>query len=161
MLLINSENQNLLKTNFLAHTLVQTKKKYTDDWSIQFPKTYQEKNWLTEDAKPSDNFSKISKFYTIENILDVNRFLENHANLIDVILEAYPQIRKYFPTEKLRLKLYIDPESSEWEYLIISICVSSESVDEALNKQNEFDENWWLNASLGVAVNLSIDLEFE
>ncbi|MFN9552933.1 MAG: hypothetical protein ACK56O_01390, partial [Dolichospermum sp.] len=120
-MLINSENQNLLKTNFLAHTLVQTEKKYTDDWYIQFPKTYQEKNWLTEDAKPSDKFSKISKFYTIENILDVNRFLENHANLIDVILEAYPQIRKYFPTEKLRLKLYIDPESSEWEYLIISI----------------------------------------
>ncbi|MDB9454301.1 hypothetical protein [Dolichospermum circinale] len=161
MLLINSENQNLLKTNFLAHTLVQTEKKYTDDWYIQFPKTYQEKNWLTEDAKPSDKFGIVSKFYTIENILAVNRFLQNHANLIDVILEAHPQIRKYFPTEKLRLKLYIDPESSEWEYLIISICVSPESVDEALNKQNEFDENWWLNASLGVAVNLSIDLEFE
>ncbi|MFN9558472.1 MAG: hypothetical protein ACK55G_06965 [Dolichospermum sp.] len=161
MLLINSENQNLLKTNFLAHTLVQTKKNYTDDWSIQFPKTYQEKNWLTEDAKPSDKFSKISKFYTIENILDVNRFLENHANLIDVILEAYPQIRKYFPTEKLRLKLYIDPESSEWEYLIISICVSSESVDEALNQLEEFDENWWIDASSGVAVNLCIHLDFE
>ncbi|MFN7503126.1 MAG: hypothetical protein ACK5QV_20190 [Dolichospermum sp.] len=160
-MLINSENQNLLKTNFLAHTLVQTKKKYTDDWSIQFPKTYQEKNWLTEDAKPSDNFSKISKFYTIENILDVNRFLENHANLIDVMLEAYPQIRKYFPTEKLRLKLYIDPESSEWEYLIISICVSSESVDEALNQLEEFDENWWIDASSGVAVNLCIHLDFE
>lgn len=160
-MLINSENQNLLKTNFLAHTLVQTEKKYTDDWYIQFPKTYQEKNWLTEDAKPSDNFSKISKFYTIENILDVNRFLENHANLIDVMLEAYPQIRKYFPTEKLRLKLYIDPESSEWEYLIISICVSSESVDEALNQLEEFDENWWIDASSGVAVNLCIHLDFE
>ncbi|MCE2720188.1 MAG: hypothetical protein ACK5RY_07850 [Dolichospermum sp.] len=160
-MLINSENQNLLKTNFLAHTLVQTEKKYTDDWYIQFPKTYQEKNWLTEDAKPSDKFSKISKFYTIENILDVNRFLENHANLIDVILEAYPQIRKYFPTEKLRLKLYIDPESSEWEYLIISICVSSESVDEALNQLEEFDENWWIDASSGVAVNLCIHLDFE
>lgn len=160
-MLINSENQNLLKTNFLAHTLVQTEKKYTDDWYIQFPKTYQEKNWLTEDAKPSDKFSKISKFYTIENILDVNRFLENHANLIDVMLEAYPQIRKYFPTEKLRLKLYIDPESSEWEYLIISICVSSESVDEALNQLEEFDENWWIDASSGVAVNLCIHLDFE
>ncbi len=160
-MLINSENQNLLKTNCLAHTLVQTEKKYTDDWYIQFPKTYQEKNWLTEDAKPSDKFSKISKFYTIENILDVNRFLENHANLMDVILEAYPQIRKYFPTEKLRLKLYIDPESSEWEYLIISICVSSESVDEALNQLEEFDENWWIDASSGVAVNLCIHLDFE
>ncbi|MBE9218099.1 hypothetical protein [Dolichospermum flos-aquae] len=161
MLLINSENQNLLKTNFLAHTLVQTKKNYTDDWSIQFPKTYQEKNWLTEDTKPSDKFGIVSKFYTIENILAVNRFLQNHANLIDVILEAHPQIRKYFPTEKLRLKLYIDPESSEWEYLIIYVCANPEFISEAFNKLREFRKNWWREASLGVAVNLSIDLEFE
>jgi hypothetical protein len=103
----------------------------------------------------------INDFYIVENTVDVNIFLQNHSNLIDFILEAHPQIKKYFPTEKLRLKLYIDPESSEWEYLIISICASPEFVDEALNKQNEFDENWWINASLGVAVNLSIDLEFE
>ncbi|MBD2568868.1 hypothetical protein [Anabaena lutea] len=156
MALKNQEKHNLLKTSFLVHTFVKHKKLCTDDW---FQHT--ENNWLTEDSKQSYKFSRISKFYTIENILDVNRFLQNHSNLIDVILEAYPQIRKYFPTEKLRLKLYVDPESSQWEYLIISICVSPESVDEALNKQNEFDENWWINASLGVAVNLSIDLEFE
>lgn len=161
MLLINSENQNLLKTNFLAHTLVKTEKKYTDDWYIQFPKTYQEKNWLTEDTKPSDKFGIVSKFYTIENILDVNRFLQNHANLIDVILEAYPQIRKYFPIEKLRLKLFFDPESPQWEKLVLSIFANPESVDEALNKLEEFDENWWIDASSGVAVNLCIHLDFE
>lgn len=161
MLLINSENQNLLKTNFLDQTLVQTKKNYTDDWSIQFPKTYQEKNWLTEDAKPSDNFSKISKFYTIENTLDVKRFLQNHSNLIDVILEAYLQIRKYFPAEKLRLKLFSDPESPQWEKLVLSIFANPESVDEALNQLEEFDENWWIDASSGVAVNLCIHLDFE
>lgn len=151
----------MLLIHSLAHTLVQTEKKYTDDWYIQFPKTYQEKNWLTEDAKPSDNFSKISKFYTIENILDVNRFLQNHANLIDVILEAYLQIRKYFPAEKLRLKLFSDPESPQWEKLVLSIFTNPESVDEALNQLEEFDENWWIDASSGVAVNLCINLDFE
>ncbi|MTJ08397.1 hypothetical protein [Anabaena sp. UHCC 0204] len=103
----------------------------------------------------------INDFYTVENTVDVNRFLQNHSNLINVILEAHPQIRKYFPTEELRLKLYVDPESSEWEYLIISICANPESADEGLNKLDEFKENWWSDASYGVAVNLSIDLEFE
>jgi hypothetical protein len=161
MLLINSEKQNLLKTNFLVHTLIQPKKNYTDDSYIPFPKTYQEKNWLTEDSKASDKFSRVSKLYTIENILYLNRFLQKYPNLIDVILEAYPQIRKYFPTEKLRLKLFTDPESPQWEKLLLSIFASPESVDEALNQLDEFDENWWIDASSGVAVNLCIHLDFE
>jgi len=103
----------------------------------------------------------INDFYIVENTVDVNRFLQNHSNLIDFILEAHPQIRKYFPTEKLQLKLYVDPESSQWEYLIIYICANPEFIAEAFNKLREFRKNWWCEASYGVAVNLSIDLEFE
>jgi hypothetical protein len=103
----------------------------------------------------------INELYTIENMLDVNIFLQNHSNLIDIILEAHPQLRKYFPTEKLRLKLFSNPESSQWEKLVLSICASPESVDEALNQLEKFDENWWIDASSGVAVNLCINLDFE
>ncbi len=103
----------------------------------------------------------INDFYIVENTVDVNRFLQNNSNLIDVILEAHLQIRKYFPTEKLRLKLFTDPESSQWEKLVLSVFANPESVDEALNKLEEFDENWWIDASSGVAVNLCIHLDFE
>lgn len=121
-----------------------------------------QKGFLEDTGRIRENsLGKIVSLYTVENISDIYKFLQNHSNLIDVILKAHPQIRKYFPTEKLRLKLYSDPESPQWEYLIISICVVSEFVDEALDKQHKFERDWWLNASLGVAVNLSIDLEFE
>ncbi|MEA5553032.1 hypothetical protein VB713_18975 [Anabaena cylindrica UHCC 0172] len=133
---------------------IQRQKIATDNW--QLPKHLVEDTGWTNNIK----LRKIFFFYTIENI-NVRRFLQKHSNLIDVILEAHPQIRKYFPTEKLRLQLYVDPESPQWEKLVLSICASPESVDESLNQLNEFDENWWIDASLGVAVNLCIHLDFE
>ncbi|MEH2158811.1 hypothetical protein [Nostoc sp.] len=107
------------------------------------------------------NFSKISNLYSIDNIVETLRFLRKHQNLIDVLLEANLEIRKYFPSEKLRLKLYVDPESPQWEKLVLSIYTSTESANEALSKLDEFDNKWWIEASLGVAVNLCINLEFE
>ncbi|MEA5579024.1 hypothetical protein [Anabaena sp. UHCC 0451] len=147
--------------NLLLNEFSRYRKGSSDDSYIQYFQKYQEPKWLTENSQRSDKFSKISKFYTIKNILDVNRFLQDHSNLIDVLVEAHPQIRKYFPTEKLRLKLYVDPESPEWDKLVLYICASPESVDQALNQLDELDENWWIDASLGVAVNLCIHLDFE
>ncbi|MBG1267921.1 hypothetical protein [Nostoc sp. WHI] len=109
----------------------------------------------------SHYFNKISKFYTIENIDDILNFLRKHPNLVDVLLKAHLEIRKYFPSEKLRLKLSVDPESPQWEKLLLSIYTSPESSNEALSKLDEFDHKWWIEASLGVAVNLCINLEFE
>lgn len=124
-------------------------------------KTEQLHKPLLEETGWTHKLSKISFFYRVENVIDVHRFLQKHSNLIDVLLEAHPQIRKYFPSEKLRLKLYVDPESPQWEKLVLSICASPESVDQALNQLDELDENWWIDASLGVAVNLCIHLDFE
>jgi hypothetical protein len=103
----------------------------------------------------------ISRYYSIDNFLEILKFLRQHQNLIAVLVEAYHQIRQYLPLERLRLKLYIDPESSQWEYLLISICSSPDSVDEAWDKLNQFENNWWNDASIGVATHICINLEFE
>lgn len=87
--------------------------------------------------------------------------MRKHQSLVDILLKAHQEVRKYFPSEKLRLKLSVDPESPQWEKLLLSIYSSPEYVDEALNKLDEFDQKWWIEASLGVAVNLYINLEFE
>ncbi|TAE60433.1 MAG: hypothetical protein EAZ87_05900 [Nostocales cyanobacterium] len=131
-----------------------------DNW-FQNVKIEQLHKPLLEDTGWTNKLRKINSLYIVENKVDVHRFLHKHSNLIDVILEAHPQIRKYFPTEKLQLKLYVDPESPEWEYLIVCICASPEFVSEAFNKLTDFKKSWWSEASYGVAVNLSIDLEFE
>lgn len=117
-------------------------------------------NNLTENLLLSQQ-QQILNYYTIEEINDVVKYLNKHPQLINLLLKAPSEIKKYFPVEKLRLKLYVDPESPQWEYLILAICANSVHVDEALNKLDNFNESWWNNASRGVAVNLSIDVEFE
>lgn len=137
----------------------------TNMWFIQEDKISQQKNWLIEETQENVGLlyglSEISRHYTIDNFVDILRFLRKHQNLVAVLLEAYHQLRKYFPLEKLRLQLYIDPESSQWEYLIISICASPDLVDEALDQLDKFENNWWSDASFGVAKNICINLEFD
>ncbi|TVP60412.1 MAG: hypothetical protein EA343_17500 [Nodularia sp. (in: Bacteria)] len=157
-------NQKLLSTNFFD-TSIQPQKLTTNIWFIQEDKIVQDKNWLTEKTPEnldlSYGLSEISSHYTIDNFVAILRFLRKHQNMIEVLLEANHEIRKYFSLEKLRLKLYIDPESSQWEYLILSICASPDSVDEALDKLDQFENNWWSDASFGVATNICINLEFD
>lgn len=117
-------------------------------------------NNLTETRLLSEQYQQIFNYYTVEELNDIEQYLNQHPQLIDILLKAPSEIRKYFPSEKLRLKLYIDPESPEWQYLIIGICANSDDVDETLNKLDNLNEKWWNHASRGVAVNLSIDVEF-
>jgi hypothetical protein len=162
-MLLEKRNTKLLDK---SADITNRQKLYIDNNSVQKDnwfhiKTEQLHKPLLKDTGWTYKLSKIGFFYRVENVIDVHRFLQKHSNLIDVLLEAHPQIRKYFPTEKLRLKLYVDPESPQWEKLVLSICASAESVDQALNQLDELDENWWIDASLGVAVNLCIHLDFE
>ncbi|MEH2069184.1 MAG: hypothetical protein V7K47_13655 [Nostoc sp.] len=154
----------LPNTEFLTVS-IQLEKSSTNDWFIDENRIGQQKTWLKqgqqEDRELSDNFSKIFQLYTIDNVVDILRFLRKHQNLLDVLFKAHREIRKYFPYEKLQLKLSVDPESPQWEKLLLSIYSSPEHIDEALNKLDEFDQKWWIEASLGVAVNLCINLEFE
>ncbi|QKQ73932.1 hypothetical protein [Nostoc sp. TCL240-02] len=166
MLLENPEvRKNKLPNTEFLNVSIQLEKSSTNDWLIHENRTEQQKTWLTqghqENHELSYNFSKIVQFYTIDNVVDTLRFLRKHQSLVDILLKAHQEVRKYFPSEKLRLKLSVDPESPQWEKLLLSIYSSPEYVDEALNKLDEFDQKWWIEASLGVAVNLYINLEFE
>ncbi len=166
MLLENPEvRKNKFPNTEFLNVSIQIEKSSTNDWLIHENRTGQQKTWLTqgyqENHELSYNFSKIVQFYTIDNVVDTLRFLRKHQSLVDILLKAHQEVRKYFPSEKLRLKLSVDPESPQWEKLLLSICSSTEYVDEALNKLDEFDQKWWIEASLGVAVNLYINLEFE
>ncbi|MBD2388103.1 hypothetical protein [Cylindrospermum sp. FACHB-282] len=157
---LEKHNKKLPDVNFFSQRQVSQPQEFSTDRFIEHKKKSLIKEQI-EDIRPSDILRKISQIYTIEDTFVVGRFLHKHSTLIDVLLEAHPQIRKYFPLEKLRLKLYVDPESPQWEKLVLSICATPESVDEALNKLDEFDQEWWIDASLGVAVNLCINLDFE
>ncbi|MCC3513140.1 MAG: peptidase [Microcoleus sp. PH2017_17_BER_D_A] len=81
--------------------------------------------------------------------------------MLSVILEAHSKIRALFPTERLALEVKTDPEIANWRSLWITIYTKLE-VDEALEKLQNLDRTWWLDAGLVISQNkLNIDLGWE
>lgn len=59
--------------------------------------------------------------YQVEDPKEVIRFLRKRQQLLSLLLQVYDEIRKYLPSEKLRLMVVSDPESPEWKTLLLSI----------------------------------------
>jgi hypothetical protein len=70
-------------------------------------------------------------------------FIQEHQELVALLNESYKEIRKYFPSEELKLELVSDREIAEDQQLFVYICTSL-SVTDSLKKLDEFDEKWWL-----------------
>jgi hypothetical protein len=70
-------------------------------------------------------------------------FLQEHQELVALLNESYKEIRKYFPSEDLKLELVSDREIAEDRQLFVYINTSL-SVTDALKKLDEFDKKWWL-----------------
>ncbi len=106
-------------------------------------------------------FSKIENFYSFRNRLEIFEFLRNHLFLIPLLQEAPNQITKYFGTSlQLILEVITDPEATEDHELILFIHTDL-SPDEALDKLEQLDENWWLDASVNADGKLCVHVEFE
>jgi hypothetical protein len=73
----------------------------------------------------------------------VSNFIQEHQELVSLLNEAYQEIKKYFPSEDLRLELVSDPEIAEDQQLFIYVLTSLSATD-ALKKLDEFDGQWWL-----------------
>jgi hypothetical protein len=106
--------------------------------------------------------ARLSKVYELKEPLNIVRFIIKYPGILPLLFEAPLEIRKYFLDEKLVLKVISDIESSSWQKLVISI-FTKESVDEAFNRLNLLDENWWLDATMSnpVGNQLSLGIEFE
>jgi hypothetical protein len=101
-------------------------------------------------AKLEDKMLKVPEQYL--NGLDgyilpkpsaVGNFIQAHQELASLINEAYQELRKYFSSEDLKLELVTDPEIAEEQQLFVYI-LTSLSVTDALQKFDEFDQQWWL-----------------
>jgi len=81
--------------------------------------------------------------YEIQNPSPVAAFLCEHTELIGFLInEAYLEIRKRFPHEKLILELFFDSGDSQELFLDI---LTSLSAEEGLKKIDELDEQWFLD----------------
>ena len=98
------------------------------------------------------------RFDSLFNIRDpkILAFIASDSDLTNLLIEANKQIRKWFPSENLRLD-FIDDIPSRLE---LSIFVSLNDY-EAFSKFDEFNEKWWFPCSKQATKYLFIVLGFQ
>jgi hypothetical protein len=98
--------------------------------------------------------------YTLKTAKDVYDLVGSNPHLLTLLMEAYDQIRYYFPREILLLDAVADPDETVDKQLIIYICTDL-SPQDAIDKLDQLDENWLLNAIDASGCKMLIQVEYE
>ena len=117
-----------------------------------------EKNMNIEEYL-SQKLALLSEIYVFRRSPEVKEFLTDNIYLISLVVDAYEKIGEYFPQATLILEVVSDPEDNTRE-LVIFIHTDLPP-DDALNRLEQLDENWWLKASLDAGGKLCIHIEFK
>lgn len=101
----------------------------------------------------------LEQVYTLRERAEVMPFLERYPFLTSLLLEAYSKVKEYFPDSQAFLEIVGDPEETDDDQLVLFIATNSDP-DEALERLDQFDENWWLDALDRAQGKLGISVEF-
>ena len=122
-----------------------------------------QKDWSNAGAytvPPNFSIQALERQYVFKDRDQVFSFLENHPFLVTLLLEAYSKIETYFPEyPQVSLEVIIDPEVPDDIQLVASIRVNL-SPEEALERLDSFDRQWWLQSMDRAKGELCIDVEF-
>lgn len=92
------------------------------------------------------NQGQVQQKFVIREADKVEAFLDNHAALVPLLLEARHQIVRYFPKSPVVLQIFTDPDDAvSDEQLVASIAVTLPP-DEAMKKLDQLGEAWGLAA---------------
>lgn len=99
-------------------------------------------NLTSEESFSIISIELLSRYYYVTDL--AFEFIKNSPKLAKFLAtEAYEEIRKYFPSEKLTIDLVADPEFGD-QLLTIYINTNLKP-KEALKKLKQLDEEWWLD----------------
>lgn len=110
-------------------------------------------------AQEESKILLLQRQYQLRNSDEVFQFLQENPHLIELLLEAYSKIGHHFPGSPIFLEVAFDPEVGDRGELVASIATKLKP-KEAIEKLNQFDDDWWLDASDVSGGKLSIGLEF-
>jgi hypothetical protein len=109
---------------------------------------------------PNFSIQALENQYIFKDRNQVTSYLENHSFLVSLLLEAYSKIETYFPEHpQVFLEVFIDPEVSDDTQMVASIKTNL-SPDEALERLDSFDRQWWLPSMDRAKGELCIHVEF-
>ncbi len=87
------------------------------------------------------DIKSLEELYTFRGKTEIIQFLDQYPFLIAPLQSAAQKVRSYFPNEQLFLRIDHDPEIIDYVHLVLSILTERDPHD-ALNRLNQFDEDW-------------------
>ncbi|MBF0464410.1 MAG: hypothetical protein HQK88_08445 [Nitrospirae bacterium] len=95
-------------------------------------------------------FDKLKDLYTITNRYQVQNFIYEKMNLLEVLKEVHGEINRIFKhnIRELKIEHFCDPED-DYEMLIINIDTSL-SIEEDLNLLEQFYDDFWLDKDASI-----------
>lgn len=133
--------------------------------------TYYFSNIQVGENKPSQNhevyersqlnIGKLQEKYSISKseMPKLRRFLEKNLEILPILSEAYQKIKAYFPDEEIRLEVTSDVEDNNCEILFAYI-LTKLSVEEAHQKLDDLDEEWYLDQSEEIQELFNLNFKF-
>lgn len=95
-------------------------------------------------AQTLEKINFLAREYDIRNPPHVAKFLSENVFLLDLLREIPAQIRKHFDIEqKLILEFFLNPEDPTWHQIHVLIPTKL-SVDEAFERYEKFEADWWI-----------------
>lgn len=102
----------------------------------------------------------VERLYTLRRHAKVSQFLEKFPFLVTLLVEAYSKFGNYFgPYPRVFLEVVTDPEALD-DHELFALIYTSLTPDEALDRLDWFDREWWLDASHKAQGKICIDVEF-
>jgi len=94
-------------------------------------------------ALPELDLSSVRNNYIIHNEEEIVNFLSKSTFLIPLLEEACMQVKKYFKSARVHLKVSHDHDSTEPFEELVAIIDTDLSVKDTIRQLDEFDANWW------------------
>ena len=92
---------------------------------------------LTAMTNFDEEFEKLSKNYTLQDIEKIKCFIKNHKIILSYIHEITPLINTYFPHYQKIIEFCEDPEFSDLDFIMIYI--KGRSYDEDYENLKRFE----------------------
>jgi hypothetical protein len=107
--------------------------------------------------------NKIQSLFHIYQLRDdrsVNDFIRENPFLIELLFESNQKIKEHFGSDvQVILELLVDPEAGDYRELF-ALVLTELKPEEALERLEKLDNEWWLEASSLAKGLLNIDVEY-
>ena len=110
-----------------------------------------------QDAPPVA-VSQLPSLYALRGKEEVAAYLQQPPGVIQDLTDIADGVSRYFPTKSIAIEVLHDPEE-----VLTTLCVFIQAGRDAAhaNAQLEvFDREWWLNSSVDMHPDISVDIEY-